>query len=175
MGTFAQVYMGLLDQAWSVARDEMRRSGRRVPEDALPESMDREDRRLAHLEMLRVYSQMALVLKQNIEGAEMVALTSGATYADVAAAEGVTRQAVRQRHDRLARSRKPRAVRLKGGPCNGDQARVGNESVIRKTVEVFAGHPDEYDEPRWYARYVRSRDDPNSFVFVRIEEIAHLD
>ena len=57
----------------------------------------REERRTGSLELLAVYSQLVKVLQRRIDLTIKDALDAGADYGQIAAACGVSRQAVRQR------------------------------------------------------------------------------
>ncbi|HET9894590.1 MAG TPA: hypothetical protein VFQ44_06610 [Streptosporangiaceae bacterium] len=157
--------MGMLDtqlqhMAWSIAS--------RIQPTTLPAEPweDRfeasaEERRKGCLLLLRVYTRMIKVLQKRIDLAVKEALALGATYGDIAAACGVSRQAARQRWLRHLAQYEPPKVRLRGGPYDGNEERprTGEELIVSLWDEGPA-------RPSGYARYLPSEDDPGIYVFV---------
>ena len=72
----------------------------------------REERRAGSLGLLAVYSRLAKVLQRRVELTIKDALDAGADYGQVAAACGVSRQAVRQRWMRRAAGPRWHEMRL---------------------------------------------------------------
>ena len=153
----------------------------------------RDERRAGSLELLAVYSRLAKVLQRRIDLTIKDALDAGSDYGQIAAACGVSRQAVRQRWmRRTAGSRwyevrlpypRPRSgtggrlrggeparavvVRLAGGPHDGgrDFASPG-EILVYEADGPSSGSPGYVPLLAWY---VPSQDDANVYVFAGAE------
>ena len=152
----------------------------------------REERRTGSLELLAVYSQLVKVLQRRIDLTIKDALDAGADYGQIAAACGVSRQAVRQRWMRRTagpgwyavrlpyprpRSRTgappggqpaPAAVvRLAGGPHDGGRDFASPGEILM--YEADGPPPDPPGYVPLLAWYVPSQDDANVYVFAGAE------
>lgn len=152
-----------------------------------------EERRAGSLGLLAIYSQLVKVLQRRIDLTIKDALDSGSDYGEIAAACGVSRQAIRQRWlRRTAGSRRfevrlpslrPRSrmggrprdyeparvvwVRLVGGPYDGGGDETLRGKALRyKAVTPSSGSPDSVP---LMACYVPSQDDANVYVFAGVE------
>jgi Translation initiation factor IF-2, N-terminal region len=153
----------------------------------------REERRAGSVQLLAVYSQLIRVLQRRIDLTMKDALDAGSDYGEIAAACGVSRQAIRQRCLRHAadprwfdaRLPTPRPgselggrrygfasaralpVRLAGGPYHGQHDIAAPGEVLKYAV----------DRPRsesggpvlLLAWYVPSQDDAGVYVFAGVE------
>lgn len=91
--------------------------------------MPDEDRRHDALAMLRAGHLVKAAAQQAINAAVTEAVYAGADFGEIGDAEGITRQAARQRYRRWSTRR---AVRLVGGPRDGEASRVfGTEREVR--------------------------------------------
>jgi len=147
----------------------------------------REERRTGSLELLAIYSKLVKVLQRRIELTIKDALKAGADYGHVAAACGVSRQAVRQRWMRRAAGsrwhemRPPSwadrpaggepgpavVVRLAGGPHDGGRDLASPGQILM--YEAGGPSPDPHDYVPLLAWYVPSQDDANIYVFAGAE------
>ena len=152
----------------------------------------REERRTGSLELLAIYSKLVKVLQRRIELTIKDALDAGADYGQVAAACGVSRQAVRQRwmrraagprwHEmRLPYPRPPSwagrtaggepgpavVVRLAGGPHDGGRDLASPGQILM--YEASGPSPDPHGYVPFLAWYVPSQDDANVYVFAGAE------
>jgi len=152
----------------------------------------REERRTGSLELLAVYSQLAKVLQRRIDLTIKDALDAGADYGQVAAACGVSRQAVRQRW--MRRTAGPRwyevwlpyprprnwtgrppggepapavVVRLAGGPHDGGRDFASPSEILMYEADGPSSDPPGYVP--LLAWYVPSQDDANVYVFAGAE------
>ena len=152
----------------------------------------REERRTGSLELLAVYSQLVKVLQRRIDLTIKDALDAGADYGQVAAACGVSRQAVRQRW--MRRTAGPRwyevrlpyprprswtgrppggepapavVVRLAGGPHDGGRDFASPGEILM--YEADGPSPDPPGYVPLLAWYVPSQDDANVYVFAGAE------
>jgi Homeodomain-like domain len=91
------VEVQLREIAWSVASRRWEPPGGIIPADPRDRGATADERRAGCLGMLRVYTRMIKLLQRRIDVTVNAALDLGATYGQVAAACGVSRQAVRQR------------------------------------------------------------------------------
>jgi hypothetical protein len=104
-----------------------------------------EQRKHDYLTALSAGHLVQAAVEMAVEMAIGGALRDGADYAEIGAAEGISRQAARQRHQRRYVKRR---VRLIGGPRNGDHAYVfGREREIRRVES--AGFWDNRDFSEW--------------------------
>ena len=148
----------------------------------------REERRAGSLQLLTLYSQMIKVLQRRIDLTIKDALDAGSDYGGIAAACGVSRQAIRQRWlRRNAPSRwfeiglpSPRPgqppgywmertvpVRLTGGPYDGHRVRAAPGQVLKYEAD---GPPSGSSGPvLLLAWYVPSEDDAAVYVFAGVE------
>ena len=100
--------------AWSIAKPHYRARGV-WPDDSPPDRWAAQvERRWAALDLLKAYREMLEIANANVEEAFFDALGNGASYVELAEAQGVSRQAIRQR---IVRAGEP--VRLAGGPHDG--------------------------------------------------------
>jgi hypothetical protein len=152
----------------------------------------REERRAGSLELLAVYSRLVKVLQRRIDLTIKDALDAGADYGQVAAACGVSRQAVRQRwmrraagprwHEmRLPYPRPPSwagrppgsepgpavVVRLAGGPHDGGRDLASPGQILM--YEVGGPSPEPHGYVPLLAWYVPSQEDANVHVFAGAE------
>ena len=152
----------------------------------------REERRTGSLELLAVYSQLVKVLQRRIDLTIKDALDAGADYGQIAAACGVSRQAVRQRwmrrtagpgwyEVRLPYPRPPSwtgrpyggeparavVVRLAGGPHDGGRDFASPGEILM--YEADGPSPDPPGYVPLLAWYVPSQDDANVYVFAGAE------
>ncbi|MFG1857148.1 hypothetical protein ACGFJT_35305 [Actinomadura geliboluensis] len=162
----------IYETGWRIARERLARQGIKAGEPA-DHSFPDEQRRIAALTLLEVYRRLADALQTNIDLAQVHALGAGATYGDIGAACGVSRQAVRQRWQRLRQQRQLREVKLRGGPRDGRTTRVMQRETVR-FYDWLPGQDPEFDSPTRYARYVASREDPDIYVFQGIREASHI-
>jgi Translation initiation factor IF-2, N-terminal region len=154
-----------------------------------------EERRTGSLQLLAIYSQLIKVLQRRIDLTIKDALDAGSDYGEIAAACGVSRQAIRQRW--LRRTAGPRWfevhvpssrsggqigdrpaghepayvwVRLAGGPHDGarDIARSG-DLLQYEADRPPSGVSGPVPLVAWY---VPSRDDANVYVFAGVERDA---
>jgi hypothetical protein len=151
----------------------------------------REERRAGALQLLAVYSQMIKVLQRRIDLTIKDALDAGSDYGGIAAARGVSRQAIRQRWlRRSAPSRwfevglpSPRPgqppgygmertapVRLTGGPYDGRRVQAAPGEILRFEAD---GPPSGSSGPALLlAWYVPGEDDAAIYVFAGVERDA---
>ncbi|MFG2698845.1 hypothetical protein [Kitasatospora sp. NPDC048407] len=162
---YARLSMGLFDLGWEVAEENLPRAGTGVvkPDAAGPRDAVRE----ANLELLKVYREMIKAIEDNIARAQARALGRGASYADIARARGVSRQAVRQDWEKRT---KQRPVVLVGGPKDG----FNTTATDREQTMRWGCRPGIYQDPDWADRrgtltYRRSETDPKIFVFDKFE------
>jgi len=146
--------------AWSIARHTPPVARPAEPWD---ERFDAgaEERRMGCLVLLGVYTHMIKVLQTRIDLAVKEALTLDASYGEIAAACGVSRQAARQRWLRHRERYEFPKVRLSGGPRDGEseRPRPGEELIVSLWEQGPA-------RPSGYARYVPSQEDPGAYTFI---------
>jgi hypothetical protein len=177
--------------AWSVVNAEMPR-GEVEPADPWDDDCEAsaERRRVGSLELLYVYTRMIKVLQRRVDWTVNEALASGASYGDIAAVCGITRQAARQRWLRRRQQRSVRTmlpvrglpavdwdgvwrggphahatVRLVGGPCDGQYGTAKPDQDVR--IEVPQSHGSDVRQPQ-VALYVPTGDDPTVYAFARL-------
>jgi hypothetical protein len=153
----------------------------------------RQERRAGSLELLAIYSRLVKVLQRRIDLTIKDALDAGSDYGEIAAACGVSRQAIRQRWLRRAaglrwfevpppaprpRSRavgRPRGddpgsavwVRLAGGPHDGGRdVAVPGEVLVCQAEGPSPGAPGPVP---LLASYVPSEDDAGVYMFAGTE------
>jgi hypothetical protein len=153
----------------------------------------RAERRAGALQLLAVYSRLVKVLQRRIDLTIKDALDTGSDYGEIAAACGVSRQAIRQRWlRRTARPRwfevplpaprppslaagRPRRddpgcavwVRLAGGPHDGGRdVAVPGEVLVYQADGPCPGPPGSVP---LLASYVPSEDDAGVYVFAGVE------
>jgi Translation initiation factor IF-2, N-terminal region len=103
--------------ALSEARSRREPPGGIMPADPQDDDVSIDERRAGCLGLLRVYTRMIKILQRRIDVTVDAALTYGATYGQVAAACGVSRQAARQRWlRRVQRQEGQSAVLIASGP-----------------------------------------------------------
>ena len=152
----------------------------------------REERRTGSLELLAVYSQLVKVLQRRIDLTIKDALDAGADYGQIAAACGVSRQAVRQRWMRRTagpgwyevRLPYPRPRSWTGRPYGGEPARAvvvrlaggphdgGRDFASPGEILMYEADGPSSDPPGYVpllAWYVPSQDDANVYVFAGAE------
>lgn len=151
----------------------------------------REERRAGALQLLTIYSQMVKVLQRRIDLTIKDALDAGSDYGGVAAACGVSRQAIRQRWLRRSvpsrwfevglpypRPGQPPGygmeqtapVRLDGGPYDGRHVQAAPGEVLKFEAD---GPPSGSSGPALLlAWYVPSKDDAAVYVFAGVERDA---
>jgi Translation initiation factor IF-2, N-terminal region len=156
----------------------------------------REERRSGSLQLLTLYSQLTKVMQRRIDLTIKDALDAGSDYGEIAAACGVSRQAIRQRWlRRTAGSRwfeawrpasrpgsqadsQPRAgvaaqtvlVRLAGGPYDGARDMAVAGEILKYEAD---SPPSELSGPvPLLAWYLPSQDDANVYVFAGVERDA---
>ena len=153
----------------------------------------REERRTGSLELLAIYSRLVKVLQRRIDLTINDALNAGSDYGQIAAACGVSRQAVRQRWmRRTADSRwyevrlpypRPRSwtsgrsrggeparavvVRMAGGPHDGGRDFASPGEILTYEADAPSSDPPGYVP--LLAWYVPSQDDANVYVFAGAE------
>jgi len=153
----------------------------------------REERRAGSLGLLAIYSRLVKVLQRRIDLTIKDALDAGADYGQVAAACGVSRQAVRQRWMRRTAGSRWYEVRLPyprphswtgGRPRGGEPARAvvvrladgphdgGRDFASPGEILMYEADGPSSDPPgsvpllAWYAP---SQDDANVYVFAGAE------
>jgi hypothetical protein len=90
--------------------------------------------------MLRVYTRMIKILQRRIDVTVDAALSHGATYGDVAAACGVSRQAARQRLLRRTQRQEERSpVPMLNRPLYRDWGPVPADPAVRHASPVASG------------------------------------
>ena len=156
----------------------------------------REERRSGSLQLLALYSQLVKVLQRRIDLTIKDALDAGSDYGEIAAACGVSRQAVRQRWlRRTAGSRWYEAWRPASRPSDRSGGQLGAGEAAQTVLVRLAGGPYdgardmpfsgqilkyEADSPPsessgpvpLLAWYRPSRDDANVYVFSGVERDA---
>jgi hypothetical protein len=184
--------------AWSVVMDELPRQWIKPadpwedPEDPGddPPSGPRE-RRLGCLQLLYVYTRMIKILQRRIDWTVNEALSTGASYGEIADACGVSRQAARQRWLRLRRRHDVRTlqpvgglravnwegtwpyefhqdirVRLVGGPRHGDWSVAQPGQILKIEISRPSGSADSL---MWTANYTPTDDDLSVYTFDGLE------
>lgn len=131
-----------------------------------------EGRKEDYLAVLRAARLVAAAVEVTARMAARRAVWLGATYAEVGAAEGISRQAARQRH---ARESARRPIRFVGGPRDGKQSvAIGSEREIRHGEwagpweEDEGRHNDEF--PQVTAVYRAKYGSPDVFEFHHYEK-----
>jgi hypothetical protein len=177
MSLWDRTFMDIQDMAWKELEKELGYPIGAFEEDVARARISGAEKKLAHLTLLTIFSKMAEGLELSVLKAENEALGTGATYADIAAAEGVTRQAVRQRRRRSAAAMRRREVTLLGGPLNGRVVSVYNEKEYQQSVSVTADahYHDSWNDRRWAARYKQSPDDELLYLFTSIDQVGGSD
>jgi Translation initiation factor IF-2, N-terminal region len=191
MATSRQLDAQLHQIAWSIASQEPAQSGIHPVDPWEDYDGTVAERRVRCLELVKAYTQMIKVLQKRIDWTVNEALATGASYGDVAAACGVSRQAARQRwlrhRDREESPSAPHAgsprggdsqgvhvgkrpdwvrVRLTGGPLHGDWDSVRPGRLYR--FKVSRPLPGTEGCER-IACYVPSEKDPAVYIFARLE------
>jgi hypothetical protein len=170
MALYAVTYVTIRDASWSLCADELDYPKHMFDEESARSGLQGEEKRNVHLALLTILSEMAKALDSLVYQSEVSALNAGASYAEVGAARGLSRQAVRQRHVKISDAmNKRRHVVLVGGPFDQQQTTVRNERFLNKAVAVYRGD-DEYGDGRWSARYEQSGDDATIFLFKEIRQ-----
>lgn len=163
MEKYVRLSAALYDLAWSTTSRQLARSGK-PPRDPLERGVPVEEQRSTYLHLLRVLTAMDGVLQNHLLLVQARALAAGATYGDIGKACGISRQAARQRQQRLRRGPDRKRVRLVGGPRNGESRSVIAGEPAR--YSVWASHEDPaLDPPSRTARYVQSKVNPEEYVF----------
>jgi hypothetical protein len=150
------------------------------------------ERRASCLALLYIYAWMIKILQRRIDWTINEALAAGATYGDIAGTCGISRQAARQRWQRLRQRRDVSTARparglasigpdgtwangllnklikvsLVGGPMNGERTTVRHGEMSKFAV---APSPDSPDPAPLLARYVPKDDDLTVYVFDGLE------
>jgi hypothetical protein len=175
MSLWDRTFLDIQDIAWKELGAELGYPLGAFAGDAAREVIAGEERKRVNLTLLTIFSKMAQGLDLSVLKAENEALRAGATYADIAAAEGVSRQAVRQRRKRNAAATRRHEVTLLGGPFNGRVVHVFSEKEIRYSVSIRAdSYDDAWNDMTWVARYTRSPDDDQTYVFASIDQVGGL-
>jgi Translation initiation factor IF-2, N-terminal region len=156
----------------------------------------REERRSGSLQLLALYSQLVKVLQRRIDLTIKDALDAGSDYGEIAAACGVSRQAIRQRwlrrtadprwfeawrpdprpgeqaggHPRPAQAQSAVPVRLAGGPYHGVRNMLPPGEVLK--CEADSPPSGSSGPVPLLAWYLPSQDDANVYVFAGVERDA---
>lgn len=196
MANSRQLDAQLHQTAWSIASRAPARAGTR-PADPWDDDYAGTipERRAGCLELLQVYAQMIKVLQSRIDLTVKQALANEASYGEIGAACGVSRQAARQRwlrhHERQGSPNTPPTgsphdgdpqgiqadkptdwvmARLVGGPRHGDWDRVKPGRLSRFPVaEPMPGTGG----CEHIACYVPSEQEPGAYIFARMEYNPH--
>jgi hypothetical protein len=138
--------------ALSEARSRREPPGGIMPADPQDDEASIDERRAGCLGMLRVYTRMIKILQRRIDVTVDAALTYGATYGQVAAACGVSRQAARQRWlRRIQRQEEQPSVLIAGGPPDRgwDRVRASPAAIsVSPTGRTPASAAPPQDGPR---------------------------
>lgn len=135
-----------------------------------------ERRKHDYLTVLRASHLVQAAVEMTTEMAINGALANGADFAEIGAAEGISRQAARQRHQRRHAQRR---VRLVGGPRDGSHAFVsGRQREIRWGES--SGFWDNWDDDQPTSVYRARYGAPDVFEFLCYEDangdaMAHWD
>lgn len=137
-------------------------------------------RKSDYLVLLATSRAVIDALEHTIMLAHQRALSNGATFAEIGAAQGISRQAARQYYNRdLER----RPVTLLGGPLDGEtRSAFGRENELRFSVRNPAFERYSLDDPgeSYSAVYRKKYGSPDVFEFHRFVDdrgkpVAHVD
>lgn len=170
MGSFARTYVTVRDALWQLVTDQLEYPRDNFVEESSRQGLHGEEKRNVHVALLAILTEMAKALESLTYESEVSALSAGASYAEIGSARGLSRQAIRQRHAKIAESmNKRRSIVLLGGPYDQQEMTVRDERSVEYGVSVYRGRDDDRGGG-WYARYEQSRDDAHLFLFKEIRQ-----